>query len=79
MNLLFQTRKPRGYRHVPIYFDEQKERIEQARKDIAKRKAGDDKGNLFASTPRRRKATGGRTMIVATVVLLMILFLLMSL
>lgn len=82
MNLLFQTRKPRGYHHVPIYFDEQKERIEEARKDLAKRSAADGKhegGSVFMTTTRRRKPSGGRAMIMATIVLLTILFLLMTL
>lgn len=84
MNILFQTRKPRGYHHVPIYFDENKERVEEAKAEHAKRRGAEKQkisdNRLFARPSRKRgyMAKSG-TALLALVLLALIFFMIMTL
>lgn len=94
MNLLFQTRKPRRFTHIPIYYSDREDRLRQleqkAREELGQK--GDGKSHLAFDEDikgqfhRRRPAVGplrmllgSNMLLIAFVVLLLMLLVILTL
>lgn len=85
MNILFQTRKPRHFRHTPIYYSERDDRLreierrarEQLGQGDGKKSPSGFEDDLRGRFSRRRTASGPLRMLLGSNILLAVFVLLL--
>ena len=85
MNILFQTRKPRHFRHTPIYYSERDDRLreiaQRARDELGqpdcKKRPSAFEDELRGRFSRQRSATGPLRLLLGSNILLIVFVLLL--